>query len=102
MDSAYAGGFWDLETTAPCCSKTVSLNELRYVSPEAFGRFALEVRNPETAGPTEEPDRAVGECVGMSARNVGRIIRFLLATYREAPALGQQFTLQRTAIFSRL
>ncbi|MBB3440948.1 hypothetical protein [Rhizobium sp. BK379] len=70
MDAAYAAGFRDLETPAPCCGKTVSLNELRYGLPAAFGRFALEVRNPETADPTEEQDRAVGEYVGMPVRKV--------------------------------
>lgn len=70
MDAAYTGGFKDLETVAPCCGKTVSLNELRYVWPAAFGRFALELRNPETADTSEEQDRAVGECVGMQVRKV--------------------------------
>ncbi len=71
MDAAYAGGFKDLETVAPC-GKTVSMNELRYVSPTAFGRFALGVRNPETVDTTEKQDRAVWGCW---CGRFGRIIR---------------------------
>ncbi len=37
METASADGFKDLNTVAPCCGATVSLNDLRYIWPAAFG-----------------------------------------------------------------
>ncbi|NZD50784.1 hypothetical protein [Rhizobium leguminosarum] len=44
----------DINTVAPCCGATVSLNDLRYVWPAAFGRFALEAHNPGIGDTTWE------------------------------------------------
>ncbi|MBK6688347.1 MAG: hypothetical protein IPG45_27985 [Deltaproteobacteria bacterium] len=49
MDRAHAGGFSDLMATADCCGASVSLNELRYVWPAAFGSFCLEAMNPNVS-----------------------------------------------------
>jgi hypothetical protein len=54
METASADGFKDLSTVAPCCGATVSLNDLRYVWPAAFGRFALEAHNPGIGDTTWE------------------------------------------------
>ncbi|WP_245497711.1 hypothetical protein [Rhizobium leguminosarum] len=54
METASADGFKDLVTVAPCCGATVSLNDLRYVWPAAFGRFALEAHNPGIGDTTWE------------------------------------------------
>ncbi|MDK4736163.1 hypothetical protein [Rhizobium sp. CNPSo 3490] len=74
MDTASADGFKDLNTEAPCCGGTVLLNDLRYICPAAFGRFALEARNPNITDTTEEQDRKMAECVGMPLRKIwGRV-----------------------------
>jgi hypothetical protein len=47
MDSAHAGGFSNLLCVAGCCGAEVSLNEMRYLWPAAFGSFALVAMNPD-------------------------------------------------------
>ncbi|WSH63252.1 hypothetical protein U8Q05_16350 [Rhizobium ruizarguesonis] len=54
METGSADGFKDLNTVAPCCGATVSLNDLRYVWPAAFGHFALEAHNPGIGDTTWE------------------------------------------------
>jgi hypothetical protein len=46
MDLAGADGFSNLSCVAGCCGAEVSLNELRYIWPAAFGSFALIAMNP--------------------------------------------------------
>lgn len=46
MDEAAASDFADLAVVTPCCGKSTSLNDLRYVWPAAFGTCALMVVNP--------------------------------------------------------
>ncbi|MGO7585080.1 hypothetical protein ACC689_22510 [Rhizobium ruizarguesonis] len=70
METASADGFKDLNTVAPCCGATVSLNDLRYVWPAAFGRFALEAHNPGIGDTTEEQDRKMAECLGTPLRKI--------------------------------
>ncbi|MCS0581664.1 hypothetical protein NX784_08670 [Massilia pinisoli] len=45
MDAAWQSQFACLDVRAQCCGNQVSLNELRYGWPVAFGKFVLEVRN---------------------------------------------------------
>lgn len=52
MDDAYTTHFEHLEMITPCCHTTVSLNDLRYRWPAAFGRFVLEAENPQSRGLT--------------------------------------------------
>ncbi|WP_246622021.1 hypothetical protein [Rhizobium laguerreae] len=54
METASADGFKGLRTVAPCCGATVSLNDLRYIRPAAFSRFALEAHNPGIGDTTWE------------------------------------------------
>lgn len=46
LDVAQEEGFENLVKVAGCCGAEVSLNELRYIWPAAFGRFALVAMNP--------------------------------------------------------
>ncbi|HEY6642971.1 hypothetical protein [Povalibacter sp.] len=46
LDSAEAGEFRNLQCVASCCGADVSLNDLRYIWPAAFGRFVLSAMNP--------------------------------------------------------
>jgi hypothetical protein len=62
--------FAELEVTTPCCSATVSLNDLSYVWPAAFGRFVLEAMNPNIGDTSIEQDRSLSECIGMELRKV--------------------------------
>ena len=41
--------FFVLEEDMPCCSKTVSLNDLRYEAPCGFASLCFTVRDPEEA-----------------------------------------------------
>ena len=70
MELAHASGFTNLTVEAPCCGTAVSLNNLRYVWPAAFGRFALQVRNPNMGDTTEEQDRGVADCLGTTLRKI--------------------------------
>lgn len=70
METASENGFKDLNTVAPCCGATVSLNDLRYIWPAAFGRFALEAHNPGIGDTTEEQDRKMAECLGSPLRKI--------------------------------
>ncbi len=46
MGVAAENDFQDLMTVTPCCSKKISLNNLKYIWAVAFGRFVLEAQNP--------------------------------------------------------
>jgi hypothetical protein len=46
VSAAARTGFESLSCVAKCCRATVSLNELRYIWPAAFGSFALVAVNP--------------------------------------------------------
>ncbi|TAX97297.1 hypothetical protein ELH94_12645 [Rhizobium leguminosarum] len=67
MEAASANEFNDLHTVAPCCGATVSLNDLRYIWPAAFG---LEAHNPGVGDTTEERDRKMAECLGAPLRKI--------------------------------
>lgn len=50
MDEHYKSDhFFVLEEDMPCCSKTVSLNDLRYEAPCGFASLCFTVRDPEEA-----------------------------------------------------
>jgi hypothetical protein len=50
MDTAAESHFSILDVHAQCCGNKVSLNELRYIWPVAFGKCILEVANSRTPG----------------------------------------------------
>ncbi|OWV78110.1 hypothetical protein ATY78_13010 [Rhizobium sp. R635] len=70
MEAASASGFKNLMSVAPCCGATVSLNDLRYVWPAGFGRFALEAHNPGIGDTTAEQDRKMAECLEAPLRKI--------------------------------
>lgn len=70
MSSAAGGNFESLEATAQCCSAKVSLNELRYVWPVAFGRFVLEAENPNSSGLSAQQLIELGRAIGCAVREV--------------------------------
>ncbi|WP_246802810.1 hypothetical protein [Ensifer sp. ENS02] len=70
MDTALADEFRNLSVKAPCCGTKVSLNDLRYIWPAAFGRFALEARNPNIVNTTEAQDRQIAERLGTQLKKM--------------------------------
>ncbi|GLQ98856.1 hypothetical protein [Dyella mobilis] len=70
MDAASHEGFSNLFVTAQCCGKRVSLNELHYNWPCAFGRFALQAMNPNVRELTPAQESALAETVGHGLRKV--------------------------------
>lgn len=50
MERAEQGQFLNLVCVAPCCGSTVSLNQLKYIWPAAFGSYVLEAMNPNAEG----------------------------------------------------
>jgi hypothetical protein len=70
IDLAAQKQFTHLTVKAPCCGATVSLNDLLYVWPAAFGRFALEASNPEIADTPKELDQGLAQCLGAPLRKL--------------------------------
>ena len=48
MEKADQTHFTDLTMITPCCKKSTSLNDLRYVTPAGFAKYVLSVNDPET------------------------------------------------------
>jgi hypothetical protein len=46
LDERYHDGFNDFEVITPCCGAAISLNDLNFVWPAGFSRFALDAMNP--------------------------------------------------------
>lgn len=70
MDTAFANDFSNLMVEAPCCGATMSMNDLHYVWPAAFGRFVLEAHNPNMGEPTPEQDQQLAEILGSPLRKI--------------------------------
>jgi hypothetical protein len=70
MASASEANFSNLELIAPCCGKQVSLNELRYVWPAAFGRYTLEARNPNERGLSLEQAKSLASALGCETHEI--------------------------------
>ena len=70
MRSGAQTHFEDLMVTAPCCGSRVSLNELRYIWPAAFGRFVLEAMNPNVRDITPDQELALSRALGSLVRKV--------------------------------
>lgn len=66
MSTAAEAGFASLATQARCCGASVQLSELSYAWPVAFGRFVLEVLNPNATNLTPEQSAKVSELLGCS------------------------------------
>jgi hypothetical protein len=61
-----------LDAVAGCCGARVSLNELRYRWPAAFGRFVLRVMNPHVGQLTAAQERELAQCLGCELTKVWR------------------------------
>jgi hypothetical protein len=70
MDRAHARGFSDLRMIAPCCRTTVSLNELDYVWPAAFGCFVVEARNPNVRDLKAKQKQQLEDCLGCRLKRI--------------------------------
>lgn len=70
MDTAFADEFKNLSVKTPCCDAIVSLNDLRYIWPVGFGRFALEAHNPNIGDTSEEQDQRIAESLGNPVRKI--------------------------------
>lgn len=72
MDSAHANEFRNLQCVAGCCGAEVSLNELRYVWPAAFGSFVLSAMNPRIEGLSADQKEQLEQQLGCTLRLVWR------------------------------
>lgn len=70
LSARYDDGFDDLTTTAPCCDRACSLNELGYAWPCGFARFQIEIWNPEREPLTAEELAALGDTLGHQVHQV--------------------------------
>jgi hypothetical protein len=68
MDKADASSFCDLETLAPCCGASLSLNDLLYDWPQGFARFALRATNPNVPQLAEEALSQLAAVLGCGLR----------------------------------
>lgn len=70
MRSAAAANFTDLTRVAACCGTLVSLNNLNYAWPCAFGRYALAAKNPKKKGLTLAQTRRLADALGCGVHEV--------------------------------
>ena len=70
MDAAFESELSDLSITTPCCAAKSSLNDLKYVWPAAFGRFALEAANPATNDLTAEQLASLERVLGTALKTI--------------------------------
>jgi hypothetical protein len=59
-----------LMVVTPCCHKSVSLNDMQFVQPAAFGSFVLKVVNPWATAPTPEQRRELEQTLGCALKEV--------------------------------
>jgi hypothetical protein len=70
MESAAQEGFESLDRVTKCCGAEVSLNELRFIWPAAFGSFALVAMNPNVENLSASQMAALEEQLGCGLRTV--------------------------------
>ena len=70
MDTASNGNFLDLSADTPCCRKTVKLNELNYGWPVAFGRYVIQIANPDFTTIPDHLLQQLQETLGYQLRTV--------------------------------
>lgn len=70
MDDASASHFARLDAVVPCCSVTISLNDLQYDWPAAFARFELEIRDPGRGWLSSAEAEQVSIVLGIEVREV--------------------------------
>jgi hypothetical protein len=72
MSTAAEQNFASLDTVAPCCQAKVSLNDLTYAWPAAFGRFVLDAMNPNVGRISDDQVNLLGNALGCSVREVSQ------------------------------
>jgi hypothetical protein len=72
MSAAAEQDFASLAAVATCCGEQVSLNDLNYGSPVAFGRFVLDAMNPNCGGLSTDQLEQLGAAIGCPMREVHR------------------------------
>jgi hypothetical protein len=72
VSAAFEHDFSSLETVAQCCQAKMSLNNLNYVWPAAFGRFLLDAMNPNVERLSAAQLELLGATLGCSVREVPR------------------------------
>ena len=70
MTASHKDAFRDLLVSAPCCGMQVSLNDLRYRWPAAFGRFVLEAMNPNIRDLQPAQEEQLSQALGCELRKV--------------------------------
>jgi hypothetical protein len=70
MEQAAMSQFEALTRTSPCCGSNVSLNDLNYGWPAAFGRFVVEAENPNSTGLTPEQLKQLEATIGCTLTEV--------------------------------
>lgn len=70
MSSAASVNFAKLTLAAPCCGQQVSLNDLNYLWPSAFGRYTLEAMNPNTKGLSTDQIQLLAKTLGCEVREI--------------------------------
>jgi hypothetical protein len=70
VSTAAEQDFASLDTVAQCCQVNVSLNDLNYVWPAAFGRFVLDAMNPNVERLSATQVKILGTALGCSVREI--------------------------------
>lgn len=70
VSSAYEKQFSNLVTKAPCCGAEMSLNEMHFPWPVAFGSFVLEAKNPNVRGLSQRRTLQLAKILGCKLTTV--------------------------------
>ena len=70
MDVASKTDFTDLGLTTACCGLATTLNDLRYVWPQGFSCWVLEVTSPGRMTLTDEEIAHLGDVLGHEIREI--------------------------------
>jgi hypothetical protein len=70
MSVAAEKDFASLSFNASCCGTALSLNDLRYGWPAAFGSFVVEAMNPNSKGASEQQRARLATALGCGVREI--------------------------------
>jgi hypothetical protein len=68
MSAAFDTDFRNLEATTPCCDFRTTLNDLKYVWPQGFSRWMVEVESPRRGRLTAHEVCVVEQALGHAVR----------------------------------